>query len=351
MARLSAIAEVLELARARTLVVLRQPEIMFWVFGFPLLLALVLGFAFRTTGVEGSLVGVLAGEAGEREELAARLAGEEHVTVEFPDDLEEARRDLRSGRLDVLVEPGDPPVLHLHTARPQSETARLRVVRALERPAGAEPAPPAARVQPVEERGARYVDFLFPGLLGLNLMGTGMWAIGFAVADMRQRKLLRRLLVTPMRRSSFLAALLVFRLVFLVLEVGALTLFGLLALGVPFRGSLAGFTLLSLLGARAFAGLGMLAASRVKTLEGASGMLNLVMMPMWLGSGVFFSYERFPAAVQPVLRALPLTALNDALRGLMLDGRSLAALAPEVGILAAWGLVGFLLALRLFRWE
>ena len=343
--------EILELSRARTLVVLRQPEIMFWVFGFPLLLAVVLGFAFRSTGVEGSLVGILPGTG--RADLAARLAGEEHLVLEQPDDPEEARRDLRSGRLDVLIEPGDPPLLHLHEARPQSETARLRIVRALERPprpAGDGP-PPVARIVPVEERGARYIDFLFPGLLGLNLMGTGMWSIGFAVADLRQRKLLRRMLVTPMRRSSFLASLLAFRLGFLAFELATLTLFGIFLLGVPFRGSLLGFCLLALLGALAFAGLGMLAAARVRTVEGASGMLNLVMMPMWLASGVFFSYERFPAAIQPVLRALPLTALNDALRDLMLDGRSLAATAPEIGILALWGVAGFALALRLFRWE
>jgi ABC-2 type transport system permease protein len=108
--------------------------------------------------------------------------------------------------------------------------------------------------------------------------------------------------------------------------------------------------LLCLLGAIGFAGLGLLAASRVKTIEGVSGMLNLIMMPMWLGSGVFFSYERFPEVTWPLLRALPLTALNDGLRATMIDGASLVEVLPEFWILAAWTVVPFLVALKIFRW-
>jgi ABC-type multidrug transport system permease subunit len=240
--------------------------------------------------------------------------------------------------------------VRLDPARPEADVARLRIERRLLAADGIA-TDGLTQTEEVEARGSRYVDFLFPGLLGMNLMSTGMWSIGFAVADLRRRKVLKRLLVTPMRRSSLLASFLLSRLVWLSVELAVLVAFAVLVLGVPFRGGVAAFLVLALVGATVFSGLGLLATARVKTLEAASGMLNLVMMPMWLASGVFFSYERFPDAVHPVLRLLPLTALNDALRAVMLDGGGAAAIAPELGVLVAWGVLGFLLALKIFRWQ
>lgn len=336
-------AELRELTRIRTLVFLRVPEAVFWVFVFPMVLAAVLGFAFQSSGPAPSRVGVLA-ETGA---LAADLEGVDGLELEHFSAMEDAARALRGGKVDALVlVTADGVSLRLDPMRPESELARLRVLVAR-----GELDPDLVPVEAVSERGSRYVDFLFPGLIGMNLMGTGLWAIGFAIAELRQRKVLKRLMVTPMRRSSFQASFLLSRLLFLVLEVSALTAFGAWVLEIPLRSGLFQYGLVCLLGAISFAGLGLLAASRVRTIEGASGMLNLVMMPMWLGSGVFFSYERFPEVIHPVLRLLPLTALNDALRATMLEGESLLAIAPEIGVLAAWTLVPFLLALRLFRWE
>ena len=266
--------------------------------------------------------------------------------------------DLRNGSFDAVILPGaeaddrpdDRPEVRLDEARPEAATARLRVERALMVAQGATP-DELFEIAEVSAIGSRYVDFLFPGLLGLNLMGTGMWSIGFAVADLRKRKVLKRMLVTPMRRASLLASFLLSRLVWLLGELIILVLFGIFVLDVPFRSGLVGFFALTFVGATVFAGLGLLATSRSKTIEGASGMLNLVMMPMWLASGVFFSYERFPEAIQPVLRLLPLTALNDGLRGMMLDGEGLIAILPELGVQVVWGVAAFLLALKIFRWE
>jgi ABC-type polysaccharide/polyol phosphate export permease len=333
--------ELRELTRQRVLTFLRQPEAVFWVFAFPMVLAAVLGFAFKGGGPASSKVAVLASAPA----LAERLAGAGGLEVERFETRAEAELALRGGHVDALVLDGDPVQVRLDPVRQEAEVARLRVLVALQ-----DVDPDALPVDEVEERGSRYVDFLFPGLLGMNLMGTGLWAIGFAVADMRQRKLLKRLLVTPMRRSSFLASFLLSRLVFLALEIVILSLFAVWVLDVPIRANLVLYGCLCLVGAVGFAGLGLLAASRVKTIEGVSGMLNLVMMPMWLGSGVFFSYERFPEVVQPVLRLLPLTALNDALRAAMLDGAGLGAILPELAVLGAWTVVPFLVALRIFRW-
>jgi ABC-type multidrug transport system permease subunit len=249
-----------------------------------------------------------------------------------------------------MIEPGDPPAMLFDPGRAEAATARVRVQRVLALAENPDAEPPLD-LEPVTETGSRYVDFLFPGLLGMNLMGTGMWGIGFAIADVRRRKFLKRLLVTPMRRSSFFLSFMLSRLVFLFMEMVVLAGFGRWILGVPFEGSLIAFSIVALLGALTFAGLGILVASRVRTIEGVSGLMNFVMMPMWLASGVFFSYERFPEATHPFIRLLPLTGLNDALRGVMIDGESLFRLWPELALMVGWCVLTFVVALRIFRWE
>jgi ABC-type multidrug transport system permease subunit len=203
----------------------------------------------------------------------------------------------------------------------------------------------------VTEKGSRYIDFLMPGLLGMNLMGTGIWSLAFSITTARNRRILKRLVATPMRRSDFLLAQIFARLVFLAVEVVLLVGFGWIAFGVAVRGSIPLFLLTCFVGAMCFCGLGLLIASRVTTLEGASGLTNLVMLPMWLCSGVFFSSERFPAKLQPFIQALPLTALNNALRGIMNEAKPLAAVAPALGLLLVWGAVSFAVALRIFKWK
>jgi ABC-type multidrug transport system permease subunit len=319
----------------------------FWVFVFPILLAAILGLAFRSRPPEALPVAVVAGEAA-----AARLAALAAEPSLKPERLTEAeaRAALARGRVVLVVSADEPPAYTYDPTQPESRAARLAVDAALQQARGRADAFTASRVE-VTEPGARYVDFLVPGLLGMNLMGTGMWGVGFSLVVARNGNLLKRLVAAPARRSHLLGAQLVSRLVFLVPEAGALLLFAWLLLGVPMRGSLAALATVSLLGALAFTGLGLLTAARPRTIEGVSGLMNLVMVPMWVFSGIFFSTERFPAAAQPFVQALPLTALNDALRGVMLDGASLAAMGPELLNLTLWGGVSFALALRLFRWQ
>jgi hypothetical protein len=150
------------------------------------------------------------------------------------------------------------------------------------------------------------VDFLVPGLLGMNVMGTGMWGIGFSLVVARNGNLLKRLIAAPVRRSHLLGAQIGARLLFLIPEAGALLLFAHFVLGVPLRGSVLLLTGVSLLGALAFSGLGLLTAARPRTIEGVSGLMNMVMVPMWIFSGIFFSTERFPAAAR--LRPAPARA-------------------------------------------
>jgi ABC-2 type transport system permease protein len=336
-----------ELTACRIREFLREPETVFWVFVFPVLLAVVLGFAFREKPPDRTPVGVVAGPGAERT-LAALARSPGLLPRSYA--AEEGREALRTGKVSLLVEPGPPAVFRFDPTRPESRIARLEAGDALQRAAGrADPLP--VRVEQVTEKGSRYIDFLVPGLLGLNLMSTGVWGIAFSITTARSRRMLKRLVATPMRRSDYLLSQMAGRLVFLPLEVLVVLGFGWLAFGVPMRGSLILLSTVCVLGGLSFCGLGVLVGSRVRTIEGASGVANLVMMPMWLLSGVFFSSERFPDAVQPLIRALPLTALNEALRGVMNEGHSLVVTAPQLAILAAWGLASFAAALAIFRWK
>jgi len=329
----------------------REPEVLFWGFVFPLLLSGILALAFRNRPPEAARAVVLDGPGAPA--VVRALSGAELVTVRAAGEAE-AARDLRVGRADVIVappaSPGAPVELRFDPTRPEAAVARARVDDALQRAAGrVDPVPTAERV--VDEPGGRYVDFLVPGLVGMNLMNAGLWGVGYMLVDMRIKKLLRRLLATPMRPADFLLAQMTNRVAFTLVEVGVLLGFGHLALGVPVRGSLLAIAVLSILGSLCFAGLGLLIACRARKIETVNGLMNLLTLPMWVGSGVFFSIERFPAAVQEALRLLPLTALIDALRAVALEGAPLASQGPRLLVVAAWGVVSFLAGLRLFRWS
>jgi ABC-type multidrug transport system permease subunit len=262
--------------------------------------------------------------------------------------MEAGREELRRGKISLLVEGGAVPVYRYDATRPESRTARVEVDDALQGGAGRRDAFKAKEVR-VAEQGSRYVDFLVPGLIAMNLMGTGMWSIGFAVVNARLKKLLKRFLATPMRKWQFLVAQFISRLAFLVVEVTVVAAFAWLVFDVEIRGSFVLFAIVCLLGGAAFAGLGILISSRAKTLEAVSGLMNVVMMPMWICSGVFFSYERFPDVVKPVIRALPLTALADALRAVMNDGS--ANVMPQIINLILWTIVSGFVGLKIFRWS
>jgi ABC-type multidrug transport system permease subunit len=342
-----------ELTRARVLEFLREPGALFWVFVFPVLLAVALGVAFRDRPPEPLRVAVTGEPAAVAWGLEALAGGGRLTPLAF--DREAAREALRTGRVELVVEvsgPGPEPRFDylFDPDRPDGRSARQLADDALQRALGRRD-PAAVADRAMDEPGGRYVDFLLPGLIGLNLMGSSMWGIGFSVIQARTRKLLKRYAATPMRRSDYLLSLGLSRLVFLVLELAALVGFGWWVFGVAVRGSFAAFATIALLGGFAFTGLSLLVAARPRSQEAAAGWMNLVMLPMWVLSGSFFSASRFPDAAQPFIRALPLTALNDALRAVMNEGAALATVAPEMAVLAVWSAVSFVVALKIFRWQ
>jgi len=325
----------------------REPEAIFWVFGFPIVLAFALGIAFKNRGPGELHVGVLRGRWDSSAVLVVDASPALSASIL---DTAVALNQLRTGRIALLVIPGNPIVYRYDSTRTESRLARLEVDDALQRAGGRADAA-VTRDDRVTEPGSRYIDFLIPGLLGMNLMGSGLWGVGFSVVQARTKGLLKRFLATPMRKSEYLFSYMLSRLLFLVIEVGALVGFGWWVFHVGVHGTIAALAVCTVVGAFSFAGIGLLVASRAKTVEAVSGLMNLVMLPMWILSGVFFSYARFPEAMQPFVRALPLTALNDALRGVMVDGASLTGIATPLAVVVGWGATSFLVAVKIFRWR
>ena len=333
-----------QLTSARFRLFFREPEAVFWIFVFPILLSVGLSIAFRNRPADVLQV------AGTTAQVTAALNADKGLSAVTLDPSEGAR-ELATGKILLLAVQGPAGVtFDYDDTNPDARTARLIADRAVQRAAGQREAV-AISSQQVHEAGARYIDFVIPGLLGMNLMSSAIWGLGFAIVEARQKKLLKRLVASPMPRWQYLASFLLSRLLLLVIEVGVFLGFARLVFGVPFRGPIWELGLVCVLSSLSFSALGLLIASRAKTMEAASGLMNLVMLPMWILSGVFFSASRFPNVIQPVIRALPLTAAIDALRGNMLQGISLPHLIAPVSVLTVWLVVSFSVALRIFRWR
>ncbi len=334
-----------QLTSSRFRLFFREPEAVFWIFVFPILLSVGLSIAFRNRPADVLQV------AATTPQLTAALNAEKGLRATTLDQAE-GTRQLATGKVLLLAVqgPGGEVTFDYDDTNPDARTARLIAGQAVQRAGGQRDAVPVENQQ-VREAGARYIDFVVPGLLGMNLMSSAIWGLGFSIVEARQKKLLKRLVASPMPRWQYLASYLLSRLLLLVIEVGVFLGFTRVVFGVPFRGPIWQLALVCILASLSFSALGLLIASRAKTMEAASGLMNLVMLPMWIVSGVFFSASRFPNVIQPVIRALPLTAAIDALRGNMLQGMELQHLLAPIAVLLSWLLVSFAAALRIFRWR
>jgi len=339
------------LLMARLLELKREPEVVFWVFVFPILLALGLGIAFRNKPADITSIAIVQG-TGANDALAMIQHSPRNSSIHAQVlDRDAALLGLRLGKFDMVVVPDGKGGFEYRydPARPESVLSHSEVDDVLQAAAGRKD-PVATTTIGSSEPGSRYIDFLIPGLLGMNLMNSGMWGVGFSLVDMRQRKLLKRFVGTPMRRSDFLLAVMSSRIMLMIIEVGLLLAFGVIFFHMRVLGSFATIALWGAIGSLSFGGLGLLTASRAQKIESISGLINLIMMPMWIFSGVFFSYERFPAVLQPFIKVLPLTALNDALRATINEGATLASQTGRLAVLLLWGGISFVLALKWFRW-
>src|SRR5688500_8945037 len=327
---------------------LREKEAVFWVFIFPVLMTFALGIAFRNTAPDKTPVAIEATNQAKGNEVVQTLSASPEITATMMSE-SEAAQALRSGKVSIVVRPHDDSYEYrFDPTRPESRAARLMVDDALQR-GGGRPDVLKTGEQRITEPGARYVDFLVPGLIGMNLMGSGLWGLGFTVVIARSRKLLKRFAATPMRRSHYLFSFMLSRLVFLALEVAAIVVFAWLAFGFTVRGSWLSLILITVLGGFTFSGIGLLVAARPTTIEGVSGLMNFIMLPMWLLSGTFLSSERFPQVLQPCIQALPLLALTHALRSVMNEGAALTSNWIPISILLAWCVFSFIVAWKIIK--
>jgi ABC-2 type transport system permease protein len=335
-----------ELTLTRLRLFVREPSAVFWTFGFPILLSIALGIAFRNRPPEAVHVDIERTVGAD----AVALALESPRVKAHVVDAQTARRELRTGKVSLVIIPGQPRTYRYDETRPGGRLARVLIDDLLQRSEGRRDPTPVAD-QRVTEVGARYIDFLIPGLVGFNLMSSSLWGIGYVIVEMRTKKLVKRMLATPMRRGDFLLSFVAVRALFVFIEVPVLFVFAWATFGLRVAGSPLLLAAVSLLGTLAFAGLGLLVASRARNTQTVGGLVNFVMLPMSVGSGVFFSTSNFPDGVQPLLRALPLTALNDALRAVANEGAGVQEIRSQIAILAAWAIASFASALKMFRWS
>jgi ABC-2 type transport system permease protein len=324
---------------------IREPEALFWSMIFPIALAAGLGIAFRTRAPEVLKVAAVTPRLAE----ALRQEKLLDVTQLSPELAEEF---VRTGKVALVAEPADDGsvVYRYDDTNPEGRQAKMLADQAVQRAFGRKDAI-SGNDRIMREPGSRYIDFLIPGLIGMGIMGNSIWGPGFAIVDARRKKLLKRIVATPMPRHYYLISFLMWRMILLPVDVGIPLAFGAWVFGVPLRGPFLALVGICVLATLAFSAGGLLIASRVRTIEAASGLMNLSMVPMWILSGVFFSSQRFPDLVQPAIKALPLTAAIDALRANMLQGAGFAQMAPQAAVLGAWLVVCFGLALGLFRWR
>jgi ABC-2 type transport system permease protein len=326
----------------------REPGVLFWAFGFPVLLSIALGIAFRVRGPEPTVVGALPGITADLRQVLVAAK----IQVK-PIDAAAAEGELRAGRVNLLLvpppAPGQPLTYRFDPSRAEARQAHAMVNQILQRAAG-QTEPRLVRDEEVHEPGSRYIDFLIPGLLAMNLMSGSMWGVAWVIVHMRVRKLLKRLLAAPMRRRDLMFSMGLARLVLIPMEVAFIVIFARLFFSVQVAGSYVALFTMAFAGSACFAAIAILVASRAQNTETVSGLMNLVMLPMFIASGVFFAASNFPDSIQPVIRLLPLTAMCDGMRAVMIDGAGMSGIVWPLAVLALWGVPSFLLGLRYFRW-
>ena len=342
-------SSLIQLCLTRLREFVRHPDVLFWTYGFPLMMLLAMGLAFRNTAPAPMSIEVIGPRA---EAVAASLNQPPKMQATAFEDVKWKRR-LQSGKSNVVVVTYDDEnrfEFWTEPARVESQLARMSVETALLKQRLVS-GPLQIADSHLEEVGSRYIDFFVPGMLALNLMGGGLWGVGFVIVDMRVRKLLKRLMATPMKRWHFLLSLLIVRSLFSICEVSVILLFSYFVFGVVCRGSILELIVVMGIGGFTFGGIGLLLASRVKTSQAIGGLMNLIMLPMWIVGGVFFSSERFPEQIQPILKSLPFVALVDSIRSIMMDGASISTLGVPLLVIGLWGVACTVIALKVFRWR
>jgi len=318
----------------------RQPAILFWAVGFPVIMAWVLGAAFSKPDNPVVPVGILSSSH-------MPLSVLPNITW-VPTTESTLRRDLRLGEFSLYVSLDDGRLTaHYDPKNQAAKLAYLTLEKSLSDLQGGS----GLTVDPISRQGSRYIDFLLPGLAALSIMNSALWGLGWGTIEMRMKKMLRRMVATPMSKVAFLGSLIMARIVVGLFELLILFGFCKLYFNMSFIGSYTAFLMVFLAGNIAFCGFGILVASRTSSTTIANGLINMVTLPMMVLSGVFFSYRQFPEWAVSVIEYLPLTQLADAFRLLMNEPVGVAHVGFTVTLLLVTGIVTSAIGLKLFRWH
>lgn len=318
----------------------RQPAILFWAIGFPVIMAWILGVAFSQPDNPMVRIGVLSSSSVEIRSLP---------NIQFVPTTEATlRRDLRMGEFATYISlSGNKVIAHYDPNNQAAKLAYLTLEKSISDRRGGS----GLGVEKLSRQGSRYIDFLLPGLAALGVMNSALWGLGFATIEMRMKKMLRRMVATPMSKIAFLGSLVLARMLVGVVELAILFGFCTLYFDMVFLGSPLAFFAVFLSGTIAFCGFGILVASRTASTTVANGLINLVTLPMMILSGVFFSYRQFPDWAVSAIAYLPLTQLADAFRLLMHEPVGFSQVWVTVVVLLCTGVVTSVIGLRLFRWH
>jgi ABC-2 type transport system permease protein len=321
---------------------------------FPILMAWVLGIAFTQKGEQNKTVYVLPDKnktnsiwAVENEKVYGEETGNTTRIKFVVADQEQATKAIKQGKIGLFMEEkGDSMIYHFDPHNADAQLTHLIIDRAINLKSNIAP----SAVSALTSRGTRYIDFLIPGLIALGILNSCLWGIGWNLIEFRMKKLLRRMVATPMKKSSFLISLIITRIILSSVESSILFLFAFLYFGTIIEGSIFAFVLVYLAGIFAFSGVAILTASRTQNSQVGNGLINAVSLPMMILSGIFFSYQNFPSWAIPFIKSLPLTMVADSIRAIFIEGASLQQTMLPILFLSLIGAITFGIGLKLFKW-
>ena len=329
----------------------RNPGILFWALGFPLIIATILGFAFTRKQEVNRNIGVIVTGSNTSiiQTLQSKVPDNESYTkfTFIPYTLEEAKLAMKRGKINLYIEKKSKEYrYYFDSNNNESHLTYLLLDRML---SGASTS--RVNVIQLQSKGDRYIDFLIPGLLSLGIMNSCLWGTAWTLMDMRSKKLLRRLISTPLPKPIFLFSHFLSRSVLSGIEYLLLMTFAYFAFNVEIQGSALGLLILFLSGTFAFSGIAIFASSRASNSQIANGVINAISFPMMMMSGIFFSYHNFPDWATSIIRFFPLTLLADSVRAIFIEGAGLNLVVGPSLILVAVGFLFFGIGLKIYKWD
>ena len=363
----------LVIAHAKEL--MREPAVLFWGIVFPILMALGLGIAFTQKSVTTARIGLIENKSNlynSSDSIILFLNKYDHKinhdnnpteyrleiknkklgnTVYIFQEMnwKDAEKLIKKGEINLVIEDSGGVVkYHFDPSGPDAQLNYLRLSQLLGN--GKPPKESSTNIEPLTLKGTRYIDFLIPGLMALGILMSSIWGLGYTLIEKRSKKLLRRMIATPMKKSYFLVSFMSVRTIMNFIEALLLFVFANLVFGITIQGNIAALFLIFIAGNINFAGMATLISCRTANPEVGNGIISAVTTPMFVLSGIFFSYQHFPDWSIPFIKIIPLTMLSDSIRSIFIEGAGFSDVALPFFVLLVMGILFFAIGLKLFKW-